>query len=181
MTNTSSSAHNICKAVSVVAILLVLALGVLTYKYMALKNSWRSYAVQSLQSMDHQRSMNSGDDAALIATTVGSFPGINPLYKQPKEVAAYVVSVAKQTRRDIVVVDTKKMILGDAIAANIGKKFAEDKAGEINKTLTDGITRVFVEQSTDYPQGIHQTVVPVKNSTGAIVGAVVISSEVVGK
>jgi sensor histidine kinase regulating citrate/malate metabolism len=159
----------------ILSAVLFLALAVLSYKYLALRGSWHKYGVQSLQSNDKQRDMDSTEDAQLIATTIGQFPEGAPLLQQSSQLTKYVAAVTKQTGRDIVVVDKKGMILADAIPANVGKKYSEDKSGEVLKTITDGQPRTFIEESTDYPRGIHQAVVPLKNAAGATVGAVILS------
>ena len=134
------------------------------------------YGSQMLQSTEKMRGMTSAEDAGVFATTVGQYPAGSPLYTQSKELQQYVAQLSKQTGRDIVVMDKDKKILADTVPANVGKKFTEDKGNEVAQTLGDNQARTFIEKSSDYPQGIVQTVVPIKNAAGITVGAVVISS-----
>jgi hypothetical protein len=165
----------------ILSVVLLIGLAVLSYKYLALKGSWHSYGVQTLQSTEKQRDMNSAEDAVVLALAVGQYPDGNALYRQPGQLQKFVAQFSKQTSRDLVVVDQKGMILADTISANIGKKFAEDKNGEVLKTISDGQTRNFIEESKDYPNGIHQAVVPLKNASGVTVGAVILSGSSIFK
>ena len=87
---------------------------------------------------------------------------------------AFALVIAK-AKHDIVVVDTGKKIVADTIAANVGTPFTEDTGNEVGMTLKDGKPRIFVEKSKDYPQGLRQEVLAVKDKAGTIVGAVVVS------
>ena len=167
---------NMNKVLIAVCVLFFVCLAVLSAKYMMLRRSWNMYAVQSLHSNDNRNEKNSVEDASVVAMTVGQYPSANPIYKQPKEIQVYVDNFSKQTHRDLVVMDSNKMILGDTLASNVGKKYAEDKDGEVMKTIGDGQERSFTETSADYPHGIEQTVVPLKDASGKTVGAVVLST-----
>jgi sensor histidine kinase regulating citrate/malate metabolism len=177
MTKTASKtqANNNQLVLLTLAALLV-GLAILSFKYLALKKSWHSYGVQTLRSTDRQRDLNSAEDAMVLATTIGQFPEGSPLYRQTSQLEKFVAAVSKQTGRSFVVVDQKGIIIANTIPAEVGKKFVEDKDGEVMKTIADGQTRSFIEESTAYPQGIHQVVVPLKNAAGATVGAVVLSA-----
>jgi diguanylate cyclase (GGDEF)-like protein len=95
------------------------------------------------------------------------------LYQQPKLLQEYISDIHRDLRRDIVVVDPAKRILGDAIAANQGTTFTHDTHGEVAATIHDGHARTFTERSPDYPDGIQQVVIPLRSETGGTVGAVI--------
>ncbi len=170
-----TSASGVNQVLLAIAVLFFLGLAVVSFKYMMIKRSWNSYAVQTLHSMDSRRMMNSNEDAAVVAMTIGQFPSAEPLFKS-KDLQNYVANYSKQTHRDLVVLDTNKMILADTIPQNVGKKYGEDKDGEIAKTIFDGQERSFNEMSADYPNGLNQAVVALKDVAGKTVGAVVLST-----
>jgi len=76
--------------------------------------------------------------------------------------------------RDVVLVDTHKLVLADAIPASIGEIFTEDQHDEVAATIRDGKTRRFVEISKDHPNGIQQIVVSVEGESGQVIGAVIL-------
>jgi len=164
--------HNLC-----VLAMIVLVLGglVFAYKFFKTKNAWQMQSATALQSMDKARMMNADEGAQMVALAL-EYPAATPLYKQPKDLQAYVMAVGKQTGRDLVVVDTNKNIWADVVAKNVGAKYQEDKKNEVTSTINDGSVRNFVEQGVDYPNGIAQTVVPLKDAAGKTVGAVIFSS-----
>ncbi|WP_228035686.1 sensor histidine kinase [Oculatella sp. LEGE 06141] len=77
-------------------------------------------------------------------------------------------------RRDIVVVDRQKQILADTVPENVGTIFDHDQNNEIQQTMADGQTRLFLEQSADYPQGIKLLVVPLITDQQEVDGAVIL-------
>ncbi len=172
----SKNEHQICMMITAFAVLLFIGFVAVSAKYVITKIKWHRYASQMLQSTDKQKVESAQEDAMMFATTVGQFPVNAPVYKQSKELQQYVTALSKQTGRDIVVLDVQKNILADTISAEIGKKFAEDKGNEVSRTIDDGKARSFMEKSTGYPQGISQTVVPLKDTAGVIVGAVIMST-----
>ncbi|WP_250037171.1 putative bifunctional diguanylate cyclase/phosphodiesterase [Paractinoplanes maris] len=103
-------------------------------------------------------------------------PGEEPptLIDQPDALAAYLERLSELQDRDVVVVDTGKRILADAIPENVGTVFDHDTGNEIGRTIADGRSRVFVETSEDYPEGIRQVVVPVLGENDVTLGAVVL-------
>lgn len=145
---------------------LILGLKVLKYR-MALGNTASVLTNQSQNA--------TLETANLIAATISQ--GSSPLYKQPKEIQAYVKTASEQTKRDIVVVDKNKKIIADTIPVNVTAAFQEDNNGEVASTIVDGKVRMFTESSKDYPHGISQIVVPLKDSTNKIVGAVIVSQD----
>lgn len=88
----------------------------------------------------------------------------------------YVSEIADQLNRDVVVVDGSKKILADAVVENKGTTYKFDSNNEVQLTINDGRTRTFEEKSKDYPNGIMQTVVPMRNQKGETIGAVIISN-----
>ncbi|KUL29881.1 putative bifunctional diguanylate cyclase/phosphodiesterase [Actinoplanes awajinensis] len=99
---------------------------------------------------------------------------ITPLYDHRAALTNFINRLHDNQRRDIVVVDTTKYILGDALIENIGSVFDHDTGDEVGRTIADGRSRVFVEQSVDYPQGIKQVVVQMTRASGVVVGAVIL-------
>lgn len=99
------------------------------------------------------------------------------MFMQPAVLAQYVEVISQQTGRDLVVVDVNGKILADTVVENVGQVWAEDKAGEVMLTIQDGKPREFEEVSVDYPNGLTQTVVPVRDDSGKIHGAVIFSAE----
>jgi hypothetical protein len=87
--------------------------------------------------------------------------------------------IIRNSQHDIVVIDTNLKIVSDTIAANVGTAFAEDPGKEIAQTIKDGQPRTFVEKGKDYPQGLRQRVFAVKDGAGKIVGAVVVSADLI--
>ncbi|MEU4688674.1 EAL domain-containing protein [Actinoplanes sp. NPDC023714] len=97
-----------------------------------------------------------------------------PLYYSQTALDNYLQRMHETQRRDLVVVDSGKYILGDVVPENIGTTFDHDPGNEVGKTIADGVPRVFVEVSEDYPDGIKQVVVPMRSAVGASLGAVVL-------
>ena len=94
---------------------------------------------------------------------------------KPSASAQEIVAKLHQTQgRDVVVVDSHKRVLADAIPASIGEIFTEDQHDEVAATIKDGKVRTFVEISKDHPNGIKQIVVPVEGESGQVIGAVIL-------
>jgi len=85
-----------------------------------------------------------------------------------------VVQLHKTQQRDVVLVDANKLILADAIPAEIGQTFAADPGDEVGVTMKDRQVRTFIEVSKDFPAGIKQIVVPVESESRQVIGAVVL-------
>lgn len=159
------------------SIILILFVGIIAMKFMYTKNMWYQNTVKLQEGIKKYDALNSQEDGKILAFTISTLPSLNlPLFKQIEQLQTYVSGYSTQTGRDVVVVDKDKVILADTIPGNIGDVYAEDKAGEVGKTMFDGVPREFLEKSMDYPNGINQTVVQVKDKSGTIVGAVIISS-----
>lgn len=154
---------------TIAVVILVLALGLLGLKYLHLKLSLQRYTNSTIWMNAQEKPTGKiSDYAAIIAQSSQKIPAA--------ELQVYVENLSKQLNRDIVVVDKSKKILADTVPANNGKAYMFDANNEINMTITDGKTRIFEEKSTDYPNGLAQVVVPVKNAVGDITGVVLISN-----
>ena len=161
----------------VVVSVLFLALAFISLKYFLARESWMRYGTQAQDQILNYPTRNTITDASTIASTIVQFPEGTALWKQPKSLQNYIEVISKKTSRDLVVIDASGMILADTISANVGQKWAQDKEGEVMLTIADGKPRSFQEISTDYPAGLMQIVVPVRDESGKIYGAVVMSSE----
>jgi CHASE3 domain sensor protein len=93
------------------------------------------------------------------------------LYKDPHDLQNYIELLHRIYHRDIEVIDTNKKIIADVIKEDIGQTFNDDENNEVGQTLKDGVIRTFTEISEDYPKGIKQIVVPLKDQMGKIIGA----------
>ncbi len=89
------------------------------------------------------------------------------------ELQKFVEAFYAMHQSDIVIVDTDKKIIADAIPQNVGTRFQYDPGSEVARTIQDGVTRTFVETSADFPQGIKQVVVPFTAEDGKTIGAVI--------
>ena len=97
--------------------------------------------------------------------------GSNKLSESAQEIVA---KLHKTQGRDVVLVDSNRLVLADALPSQIGKSFTEDPGGEVEATIKDRQVRTFVEVSQEYPAGIKQIVVPVEAESGQVIGAVVL-------
>ena len=77
----------------------------------------------------------------------------------------------KSQGRDIAIVNLDQRILADAVPEEVGLIFESD---EINATLKDGQARTFVEITSEDPQRLKQVVVPIRDESGGISGAVIL-------
>lgn len=133
--------------------------------------------VQQAQIASKQRYVGATEleDAQILATTVAIVPTKNPLITQKDDLQKLVTAVSSQTGRYIVVMDTQQMILAGTIPANVGKKYVYGNNVGL-QTLKDGVSRRFIETSMDYPRGIEAAIAPVRDTSGTIVGAVLMSA-----
>ncbi|MEV4279306.1 EAL domain-containing protein [Actinoplanes xinjiangensis] len=99
---------------------------------------------------------------------------VSPLYYSPRALDNYLQRMHEVQHRDAVVVDAAEYVLGDVVRENVGTIFDHDRAGEVGATIDDGRPRVFVEISEDYPAGIKQVVVPMTNTGGRTIGAIIV-------
>lgn len=157
-------------------VILVAMVGYLVFKHFALKSAMYRFVAQGeIASKLRYVGAASTEDAQLVATTIGTVPSTKPLYTDKSELEKYVATLAHETGRDIVVLDTHEMILADSIPSNIGKTYTYANGQDL-QTMKDGQPRDFKERSHDYPDEIEEIVVPVKSSTGTIVGALIMST-----
>jgi len=161
----------------ILIIVLLLGLAFVSMKYFLAKKSWMKYGIQAQDQILNAPTRDSARDASVIAATMLKFPEGTPMFMQPAVLAQYVEVISQQTGRDLVVVDVNGKILADTVVENVGQVWAEDKAGEVMLTIQDGKPREFEEVSVDYPNGLTQTVVPVRDDSGKIYGAVIFSAE----
>ena len=153
--------------IAVVVLLLIIA--VLGFKYVHLKLAVKGYT-QSTIWMNSQEKPNGqvSDYAVIVSQSVLEIP--------PSSLQGYIASLSKQLNRDIVVVDKSEKILADTVSANVGTVYSFDRGKEVKMTIEDGQIRKFEEKSADYPNGLIEVVVPIKNAKGDITGAVLISN-----
>jgi len=159
-----------------VCLVLVAAVVVLVFKHEKLKMAMYYFANQAaIASKQRYVGADATEDAQMLATTVAFVPSTKPLWTDKAELQKLVDFLSKQTGRDIVVEDMHQMILADTVSSNVGKMY--NHAGNQDmQTMKDGQPRRFTEKSTDYPGGVDEVVVPVKDNVGVIVGAVIMST-----
>ena len=157
----------------IILIILVVLVGL---KLISRQAKWSTYVVQSQTAVRQLKTLNSIEDAGMIAATIVSVPQATPILTQPAALEAYIQKLSSQTGRDIVIVDNNKKIIADTVAANVGSTYKYDKGNEVGQTIADGLPRDFNETSVDYPSGMSQTVISFKNNKNAVVGAIIISS-----
>ncbi len=168
--------HNHTFLKLVIAIL-ILGVGLLILKYIKVKQEWKGHVVKLSEGIQKYEFSDQIEDAEMIAAIITEIPSSGaPIFSQQAILQKTVSVLNAKTQRSIVVVDKNLHILADSVAANVGKEYKQDANGEIKSTLFDGVPRSFIEKSSDFPNGINQAVVQIKDSSGTIVGAVVISS-----
>ncbi|MGH7245610.1 MAG: hypothetical protein ACREGI_01605 [Candidatus Levyibacteriota bacterium] len=162
--------------------LLLLLVIVLGFKYLHLKLAVSDFTQATMwENAQQQPQSTVSDYATIIATTVSANAATNVTYLGSVDMQNYVAMLSKELKRDIVVMDTKQKILADTVVINKGTVYSYDKNHEAGQTLKDGVTRSFLETSNDYPQGVWETVVPMKNKSNEITGAVIVSNFQVSK
>ena len=95
------------------------------------------------------------------------------LFSRPYALQYYVELLHNVYHRDLEIVDLHKIIIADVVKEDIGNKLTTDHNNEVGQTLKDGITRSYIETSTEYPQGIKLVAAPLKNNEGKIIGAII--------
>jgi len=158
-----------------VLVLIMLAMGA---KYIHLKLATDRFMQATIwHNMQNQQNSNVSDYGALVAATITNMS----LLSTPDVLQKYVDASSKAVHRDIVVLDTHTKILADTIPTNRGSAYSYDKEQAIAMTLKDGIMRDFVETSPDYPQGLVEVVVPIKDASSNILGAILVSGTTIAK
>jgi hypothetical protein len=168
------------KTMYLVIVVLSMVCLVLAFKHAKLKYNWMQYAGKSQQMLLESDAKNTEEEANVLVHSLTTQVSGKPLYKST-DLQNYVVNLSKQLNRDVVVLDMNKKVLADTVPGNVGKMFMEDTEGQVEMTIKDGMTRGFVETSKDYPKGLNQVVVALKEAGGKIVGAVVLSSDMLQK
>lgn len=166
-------------AVLLFCVALVLAVLVLFFKHEKLKVATYYFANQAaIASKQRYVGADAIEDAQMLATTLTTLPaaGSNTTLWTDKDNMQKLVGVlSRNMTRDIVVEDIHQTILADTFSANVGKTYTYG-GGMDKQTIADGKPRRFTEHSADYPMGVDEVVVPVKNGSGAVVGAVIMST-----
>ncbi len=166
---------------TVAVVVLGVALLALGLKYLHLKLAVKYYTQGALYQQMNQAPIGSiSDYGTIVAVTVAQYPQDKPLYTQPLVLESYVQNISKSVHRDVVVMDANQKVLADSVTANMGSKYSQD-TGEIGLTLKDGVSRTFTETSKDYPQGLSEQVVAMRNNKNEIIGVILISNTVVSK
>lgn len=154
-------------------VVLILAVAVLFFKHEKLKVAMFYLANQAaIASKQRYVGADATEDASMLATTFVSVPN---LWTDKVSMQKVVSLLSHQTGRDIVVEDMHQTILADTIVGNDGKMYTFAQNADL-QTMKDGRVRRFMGRSSDYPNGLDEVIVPVKDSTGATVGAVVMST-----
>ena len=102
-------------------------------------------------------------------------PGVSvPLYNDRPQLRDYVQRMHKLQGRDIVVLDTNRLILADAEPADDDTFYSWDGGNEVALTVLDQKPRAFIEYSDDSgPAGIREVVVPLVDGQDVTLGAVI--------
>ncbi|WP_141100735.1 putative bifunctional diguanylate cyclase/phosphodiesterase [Roseateles aquatilis] len=90
---------------------------------------------------------------------------------------AYVEGLDDLYKRDLFIVDRERRTMADILKSELGEIYREDRGGEVEATMRDGVPRGFVEISAQHPNGAKQMVVPMRDAPrpdARIVGAVVL-------
>lgn len=172
--------HIFLNSVVLLGGLIVLTLFVyMVWKHLLLKSAVHLFVYQAeIATKQKFVGADATEDAKMAATTVGLVPSSKPLLSDKKELQNYVTALSKLTNRDIVVMDKGEMILADTMSGNVGKVYTFSSDAD-RETLKDGLPRRFTEVSKDYPSGIDEVVVPIKDATGTIVGALIMSTSAI--
>lgn len=174
--------HIFANSVVVLAcILLVVAVGILIFKHEKLKLAALTFVDQAMIATKQKYvGADATEDAQMLATTISTVStGANKsLFADKESLQKLVSALSKQTKRDIVVLDLQQKIQADTLASNVGKLYTYADNQDF-QTMRDGKPRRFIEQSMDYPGGIDEVVVPLKDSVGNVVGAVIMSTSTI--
>ncbi len=118
-------------------------------------------------------------EAKQVAQTISAFAtqaiGDNDLTPEiSSKLQEYTLSLYELRKRDIEIIGKDGRIKTDVIPEHIGKVFKDDENGEVAQTIADGKIRIFVEKSADYPNGIKQISVPIENTKGERIAALML-------
>lgn len=109
-------------------------------------------------------------EAGHVAETLGVVVARNQV-----ELQELIGQLHETQQREVRVLDLDQRILASAIPGSIGTIYDADQTDEVASTLEDGQPRAFLETSAEFPQGIKQVVVPIRDeSTEKVIGAVML-------
>lgn len=167
---------------SVVLLGALIALTLFTYvvwKHLLLKSAVKLFVFQAeIATKQKFVGADAAEDAQMAAIAVGTIPSAKPLFTDKVELQKYIDALSKATNRDIVVIDKNEMILADTVSANVGKVYTYSADAD-RATMKDGLSRRFTEISKDYPSGIDEVVVPIKDVSGVVEGALLMSTSTI--
>ncbi len=160
-----------------ICIVLLAAVGILIVKHEQLKLAAYTFVNQAMiASKQKYVGADATEDAQMFATTIGTVSlGKTFLYQDGVGLERLVSDLSTQTKRHIVVLDIHQKILADTFTSNVGKLYTAAENQDL-ETMRDGKPRRFIEQDMNYLGGIDEVVVPLKDTTGNVVGAVVMST-----
>jgi len=110
-------------------------------------------------------------DVIADAITFDPSDSIPSLWGHPQALQEYVTAIHKNQRRDIVIIELRRITIADAIEAEVGETFP-DPDGAVTETLSDGKPRTFVERVGG--EDIRQLVVALRSPEGTVIGGVVL-------
>lgn len=154
---------------TIAIIVLLLFVAVLGAKYWHLKWSVKNFTQSTIWMNSQSKATGQISDYGVIIGETAS------QHISSSDLQSYVTTISKALNRDIVIMDSSKKILADTVSVNKGTTYSYDANNEIEMTIKDGKTRKFEERSTDYPSGVLEVVVPMKDVTGDTIGAVLVS------
>jgi len=97
--------------------------------------------------------------------------------RDDKALQDYVDGLHQIYKRDITIVDLKKVGIADSDAGDVGNLYQHDQNNEVGQTLKDGRPRHFTEVSPLFPSGTREIVVPIRKEQARgdspIIGAVI--------
>lgn len=165
------SVHAFTVHMYTIAIILLLALCVLLgLKYLHLKMALVGYTQSTIWMNSQDRPNGRVSDYGLIISRTAS------KYVAGDKMEEYVQNVSKDLGRDVVIMDRNKNVIADTVSKNVGSVYSLDLGNQINQTIADGQIRSFEERSEDYPNGLVEIVVPMRDSKNQINGVVLVSS-----
>ncbi len=161
------------KTLMLICGVLVISVMILGIKYFALRSHWMSYSDEAQRNIFMFSDRRAEDQAKVVA--MGGMYKMNgrELYQNQKEMQSYITTLGTGLKHTIVVVDRNKTILADTVSSEVGKKYNKDTGNEVQATMSDGVTRTFSEN------GVSQTVIVFKATSGNTIGAIVFSTDTV--
>ncbi|MDZ8086832.1 MAG: ATP-binding protein [Nostoc sp. DedQUE12b] len=112
--------------------------------------------------------------AYFVSHELDEYHEIGSRDKMLAELQDHVISLHKKRQHALEIVDRNKIILADVVPEDIGTRLDRDRNNEVGKTIQDGIPRIYIEFSPEYPNGIRLIAVPFKTAKGETVGAVIL-------